>query len=184
MTSTDERLARTARRLDQLAIWSGRVTCWMLVPLVLGLTYEVAARYLFNKPTTWAYDLTFMLYGTFFMLGAAFALQRKGHVRTDMFYDRWPPRRQAAVDLACYAFVFLPVVYVLVVTGWGYFWKAFVTNETFVSSAWQPITWPFKLALPVAGALLLVQGASEVLKCVYALRNDRWPDLRAQEMPT
>ncbi len=110
MINNDSALASAARRIDQVAIWSGRLTCWLLVPLVLGLTYEVVARYLFNAPTIWAYDLTFMLYGTFFMLGAAFALQRKGHVRTDMYYDRWSPRRQAMIDLVCYLLVFLPFV--------------------------------------------------------------------------
>jgi TRAP-type mannitol/chloroaromatic compound transport system permease small subunit len=178
----DAQLARLTARLDQIAIWSGRITSWMLVPLVLGLTYEVAARYLFNAPTQWAYDLTFMLYGTFFMLGAAFALQRKGHVRTDMFYERLPPRRQATIDLACYALIFVPVVYVLIVTGWGYFWKAFVTNETFVSSAWQPITWPFKLSMPLAGALLIIQGVAEVLRCLHTLRAGQWPERREPEV--
>ena len=78
--------------------------------------------------------------GSFFMLGAAFTLQRKGHVRTDSFYMAWPPRRQAKVDLACYLLMFLPFVSVFAFVGWGYFWKAFTTGETFVTSAWQPIT--------------------------------------------
>ena len=178
MSSPDSALARTARRIDQVAIWSGRLTCWLLVPLVLGLTYEVVARYFFNAPTTWAYDLTFMLYGSFFLLGAAFALQRKGHVRTDMYYDRWAVRKQARIDLVCYVVVFLPFLYVLIVTGWEYFYKAWTINETFVSSSWQPITWPFKLSVPVAGALLLIQGVAEVLRCVVALQTGEWPDRR------
>jgi TRAP-type mannitol/chloroaromatic compound transport system permease small subunit len=176
MPDADSAVARLARRLDRIAIWSGRLTCWMLLPLVLGLSYEVGARYLFNAPTTWAYDLTFMLYGSFFMLGAAFTLQRKGHVRTDLLYERWSPRRQAWIDIVCYLLFFLPFVYVLTVTGWGYFWKAFVTRETFVTSAWQPVTWPFKLAIPLAGALLLVQGTAEVLRCAHAIRHGRWPE--------
>ena len=178
MSSPDSALARTARRIDQVAIWSGRLTCWLLVPLVLGLTYEVVARYFFNAPTTWAYDLTFMLYGSFFLLGAAFALQRKGHVRTDMYYDRWAVRKQARIDLVCYVVVFLPFLYVLIVTGWEYFYKAWTINETFVSSSWQPITWPFKLSVPVAGAQLLIQGVAEVLRCVVALQTGEWPDRR------
>jgi TRAP-type mannitol/chloroaromatic compound transport system permease small subunit len=178
---TDSPAARIARRLDSIAIWSGKLTCWMLVPLVLGLTYEVVSRYVFNMPTQWAYDLTFMLYGTFFMLGAAFTLQRKGHVRTDMYYERWSPRQQATADLFCYLVVFTPFVSVFLFTGWGYFWKAFVTNETFVSSSWQPITWPFKLAMPVTGLLLLIQGASEVLKCVHTLQHGEWSDERNPE---
>ena len=97
--------------------------------MVLALTYEVVARYLFNAPTEWAYDMTFMLYGTFFMLGAAFTLQRKGHVRTDSFYTDWSPRRQALTDLVCYLLMFLPFVGVFVFVGWGYFVKAYVTQR-------------------------------------------------------
>lgn len=184
--SPDSSWARAARRLDQIAIWSGRLACWMLVPLVLGLSWEVVSRYVFNAPTQWAYDLTFMLYGSFFMLGAAFTLQRKGHVRTDMLYERWSPRRQAAIDLACYLLVFLPFIAVFLVTGWGYFVKAYETKETFVSSAWQPLTWPFKGSMPLAGLLLLVQGASEIFKCLHTLQHGHWPDTKPaspQEQP-
>ena len=101
-TSADTALARWARRLDRVALASGSVVAWLIAPMVLSLCYEVVARYLFNAPTIWAYDMTFMLYGSFFMLGAAFTLQRRGHVRTDSFYADWSPRRQAWVDLACY----------------------------------------------------------------------------------
>ena len=179
--SADSSWARTARRLDPIAVWSGRLTCLMLIPLVLGLTWEVVARYVFNAPTQWAYDMTFMLYGTFFMLGAAFTLQRKGHVRTDMYYERWSPRRQACIDLACYLLLFLPVIWVFTYTGWGYFWKSFVGNETFVTSAWQPIAWPFKMALPLTGVLLAIQGLSEVFKCMHTLQHGHWPDERNPE---
>lgn len=176
MTDSDSALAALARRIDQIAIWSGRLAAWLIVPMVLSLCYEVIARYLFNAPTEWAYDMTFMLYGSFFMLGAAFTLQRKGHVRTDSLYANWSPRRQAAVDLACYLLMYLPFVCVFAFVGWGYFVKAYTSHETFVSSSWQPITWPFKLTMPLAGVLLLVQGLSECLKCVHTLQRGEWPD--------
>jgi TRAP-type mannitol/chloroaromatic compound transport system permease small subunit len=169
------RLLAWANRLDRVARASGSVVAWLVAPMILSLTWEVVARYVFNKPTLWAYDMTFMLYGSFFMLGAAFTLQRKGHVRTDSFYAAWSPRRQAIVDLAGHFLMLLPVAAVFTFVGWGYFVKAFNTNETFVSSAWQPITWPFKLAMPVAGVLLMIQGASECLKCLYTLREGHWP---------
>ena len=172
-------LLSVAAALDQVARVSGRIVAWLIVPMVLSLCYEVVARYVFNAPTQWAYDMTFMLYGTFFMLGAAFTLQRKGHVRTDSLYANWPPRKQAWVDLAGHLLMLLPFAGALLFVGWGYFVKAYVTNETFVSSAWQPITWPFKLALPLTGLLLLIQGVSECLKCVHTLRTGQWPDVRA-----
>jgi TRAP-type mannitol/chloroaromatic compound transport system permease small subunit len=172
-------LAATAAAIDNVARWSGRAVAWLIVPMVLSLCYEVVARYVFNAPTQWAYDMTFMLYGSFFMLGAAFTLQRKGHVRTDSLYAGWSPRRQALVDLGGHLLMLLPFAGVFVFVGWGYFVKAYTTNETFVSSSWQPITWPFKLAMPLAGVLLLLQGFSECLKCLHTLRHGRWPDARA-----
>ena len=178
----DSRFGRASRQLDQIAIWSGRLAAWLILPMVLSLCYEVVSRYVFNAPTQWAYDMTFMLYGTFFMLGAAFTLQRRGHVRTDSFYATWSPRRQAWVDMACYVLMLLPFAGVFVFVGWGYFVKAYVTNETFVSSSWQPITWPFKLAMPLTGLLLLIQGFSECLKCAHAICFGHWPD-RADHAP-
>jgi len=172
---TPARLLRLANALDGVARWSGHAAAWLIAPMVLSLCWEVVARYGFNAPTQWAYDMTFMLYGSFFMLGAAYTLQRKGHVRTDSFYAEWPPRRQALVDLLCHLLMAVPFSAVFAFVGWGYFVKAWDTHETFVSSAWQPITWPFKLMMPLAGVLLLVQIASECLKCVHTLQTGQWP---------
>lgn len=169
-------LLRIARALDPIAIWSGRISAWLIVPMVLSLSYEVVARYLFNAPTLWAYDMTFMLYGSFFMLGAAFTLQRKGHIRTDSLYANWSPRRQAWVDVICYLVMFMPFVAIFLWAGWGYFWKAFVTGERFVSSPWQPITWPFKMVMPLTGLLLAIQGISELCKSLDAAITGRWAD--------
>jgi TRAP-type mannitol/chloroaromatic compound transport system permease small subunit len=173
---------RLARRLDLVSSFSGELVAWFIIPMVLGLTYEVVARYLFNSPTVWAYDMTFMMYGSYFMLGTAFTLQRKGHVRTDSFYGAWAPRRQALVDAACYVLMYLPFVLVLLVVGWGYFYKSFTTGERFVTSPWMPIVWPFKLVLPFTGLLLLVQGLSECFKCLHTLATGAWP-VPAQSEP-
>jgi TRAP-type mannitol/chloroaromatic compound transport system permease small subunit len=176
MSERESPLIRIARALDPIAIWSGRLTAWLVVPMVLGLSYEVVSRYVFNAPTLWAYDMTFMLYGSFFMLGAAYTLQRKGHIRTDSLYGNWSPRTQGWVDVICYLAMFIPFVMVFLYTGWGYFWKAFTTGEKFVSSPWMPITWPFKLVMPLTGLLLLIQGISEFLKSLHAALHGRWAD--------
>ena len=176
MVDADTPLARAARRIDQVAIRSGHLAAWLIAPMVLSLCWEVVSRYVFNAPTQWAYDMTFMLYGSFFMLGAAFTLQRKGHIRTDSWYGGWSVKTQACVDIAGYLLMFTPFVAVFLWTGWGYFWKSFITNETFVSSPWQPVAWPFKLVMPVTGLLLAIQGVSELLKSIHAARTGQWPD--------
>ena len=88
-------LLATIRALDSVALWSGRIVAWLIVPMVGSLVWEVVARYFFNAPTEWAYDMTFMLYGTFFMIGSAWTLQRGSHIRTDIYYERWSPRTRA-----------------------------------------------------------------------------------------
>jgi len=165
-----------AHKLDWPSKISGYLVAWMIIPMILSLTYEVVARYAFQAPTIWAYDMTFMLYGTFFMLGSAYTLQKKGHIRTDMYYGNWSPKKQASVDIVCYLIFFYPLVLIFIVTGWGYFWQAFTTNEKFVSSPWMPITWPFKLVIPATGLLLAIQGAAELLKCISAIKENAWPD--------
>ncbi len=87
----------------------------------MSLVWEVTARYGFNAPTEWAYDMTFMLYGTFFMVGSAWTLQRGGHIRTDSFYSKWSQRTQARVDLACYLIFFFPAIAIFAWLGWEYF---------------------------------------------------------------
>lgn len=162
---TSPTLTRWTRALDAIARACGMAIAWLIVPMVMSLVWEVAARYLFDAPTTWAYDMTFMLYGTFFMVGSAWTLQRGGHIRTDTYYARWSPRTRARVDLACYAVLFFPALTILAWLGAEYFWKSFLQNERIVTSPWLPIVWPFKFVIPLASVLLLIQGASECLKC-------------------
>jgi TRAP-type mannitol/chloroaromatic compound transport system permease small subunit len=157
-------LARAARALDTISRACGKGVAWLILPMVLSLVWEVTARYLFDAPTTWAYDMTFMLYGTFFMLGSAWTLQRGGHIRTDTYYAHWSKRTQARVDLACYGVLFFPAMAILAWLGWEYFWKSFQQNERIVTSPWLPIVWPFKFVIPFAAVLLLLQGVSEFLK--------------------
>ena len=109
--------------------------------------------------------MTFMLYGTFFMLGSAWTLQRGGHIRTDTFYAKWSPRTQARVDLACYLVFFFPAIAIFGWLGWEFFWKSFGQNERIVTSPWLPIVWPFKFVMPLSAVLLLLQGVSEFIKC-------------------
>lgn len=163
------------RAIDRIALWCGRIVSWLIVPMVLSLVYEVVARYFFNMPTVWAYDMTFILYGSFFMLGSAYTLMKKGHIRTDTFYTNWSPRRQGITDAICYLVFFFPAIGVFTWLGWDFFLKSFLQSERFVTSPWMAAAWPLKFMIPMAGALLLVQGVSEVLKSIYAAVNNVWP---------
>jgi TRAP-type mannitol/chloroaromatic compound transport system permease small subunit len=175
MATAPQSLLTTIRVLDGISIWSGKLVAWLIVPMVLGLVYEVMARYAFNAPTEWAYDMTYMLYGSFFMLGAAFTLQRKGHIRTDTFYAAWSPRRQGMVDAVCYLLFFFPGLIAFLILTWDFFTLSMARGERIVTSPWMPIVYPFKGVMPVATALLLLQGLSEFLKSCYAATRGEWP---------
>lgn len=159
--------------IDRVSDWSGRIVCWMIIPLVGSLAYEVFARYLFGAPTDWAYDISYMLYGSLFMLGAGYALFRGGHIRTDMLYQNWSPRTQGTVDAVCYLFLFFPAMLFLLWMGGQEAWHSWDIGERSDQSPWRPILYPFKAVIPVTAVMLLWQGVSEFLKSVYAIRTGR-----------
>jgi TRAP-type mannitol/chloroaromatic compound transport system permease small subunit len=167
-------LTATIRTLDAISSWTGRIVAWLIFPMVGSLVYEVVARYVFDAPTEWAYDMTFMLYGTFFMMGASYTLFHKGHIRTDSFYAAWSVKRQGAVDAVCYLLFFFPGLIAFFWVGWEYFWRSFMQGERIVTSPWMPIVYPFKFVIPLAAALLIIQGVSEFLKSVWAARHGEW----------
>ena len=158
-------ILRFVRAIDRFTEAVGKLVAWLILPMVLSLVWEVTARYGFNAPTEWAYDMTFMLYGTFFMLGSAWTLQRGGHIRTDSFYSKWSPRTRARVDLVCYLIFFFPALAIFAWLSWEFFLKSYGQNERIVTSPWLPIVWPFKFVMPLATVLLLVQGVAEFAKC-------------------
>ena len=94
--------------IDRFTYWVGIAVSWLLVPMIVGVTYEVVARYVFNAPTIWAFDLTYMLYGAVFMLGASFTLMKGGHIRTDMLWEKYSERKKGWVDLLAYVLFFFP----------------------------------------------------------------------------
>jgi TRAP-type mannitol/chloroaromatic compound transport system permease small subunit len=176
-------LVATVRALDGLALWSGRVFCWLIVPLVVGLTYEVIARYVFHAPTIWAYDVAYMLYGSHFMLGAAYTLYRGAHIRTDIFYQNWSPRTRGAVDAILYLFLFFPGIALFFWMGWQEALHSWDIREVSDASPWRPIIYPFKAVIPVALLLLMIQGLSEFLKSAYAALEGR-ELVPGQRLPT
>lgn len=138
------------------------------------MVYEVVARYFFRAPTVWAHDLSYMLYGTLFMLGGAYTLRHGGHIRTDFLYEKLGVRGQALIDAIAYLVFFFPAFSVFLWFGWGYFVDAWRLDERAISP-WNPPIYPLRAVLPLAAALLLIQGVSETLKSLYALAHGERP---------
>ena len=161
--------------IDRLSTLVGQTFAWCILLLTGVVVYEVFVRYVFRAPTTWGYDVSYMLYGTLFMMAGAYALSRNGHVRGDFLYRNFPPRRQAWFDLVLYILFFFPAIFAFMLSGWTFFADSLRQNERSMFSPTGPVIWPFKFLIPVVGALLLLQGLVEVVRCWQCIREGAWP---------
>jgi TRAP-type mannitol/chloroaromatic compound transport system permease small subunit len=162
---------RLVRAIDRFTDLTGTLVAWLNVPLVAVVAYEVIARYVFGAPTIWSFDLTYMFYGAIFMLGAAYALHKGAHIRTDFFFEQWSVRTRGLIDSIAYLGFFFPSLIIFLVVTWGEGWYAFSIGEVSEQTPWRPILWPYKMVIPLACFLLLIQGISETIKSVYAART-------------
>jgi TRAP-type mannitol/chloroaromatic compound transport system permease small subunit len=161
--------------VDRLNAFIGKLFAWCIVILMLAICYEVFRRYVLRDPTTWAYDVSLMLYGALFMMAGAYTLSRNGHVRGDFIYRKWTPRTQAKSDLVLYFLFYFPGILALIYSGWGYFYLSYLLNEHSSFSPEGPVIWPFKALIPITGVMMLLQGMVEVVRCWMCIRDGEWP---------
>ncbi len=161
--------------IDRVSMYVGKTFAWFVLALTLVVSYDILATKFFRAPTNWAYDVSIALYGTLFMMGGAYALSRNAHVRGDIFYSRWSPRRQATVDLVLYGLFFFPGVIALVSIGAQWAGYSFSIRELSSQSPIQTPVWPFKAVIPIAAAFLLLQGFAEFIRCIIAIGTGAWP---------
>ena len=162
--------------IDQLSKSVGHAFAWCIVVLTVGTTYEVFVRYVLNDPTSWAFDMSYILYGGLFLMSGAYALSRGAHVRGDVFYRLMPPRVQGSLELVLYVIFFFPGVIALMYSGWSYGTESMRIGEVSVNSPVGVPIWQLKMIIPAAGALLALQGIAEMLRCLVCIKTGAWPD--------
>jgi TRAP-type mannitol/chloroaromatic compound transport system permease small subunit len=160
------------RFIERISTVSGETTAWLVVPLILATTYDVVARYAFNAPTQWAYEVGYMMMGTHALLGMAYTLREGGHIRIEAFTQKFSQTTKALVDLLGYLIV-LPCLCWIVWSLWNYWIGAFRSGELSGQSAWNPVIWPFRLVFFVAFVLLVLQIAAEMIKAILYLAGRR-----------
>lgn len=165
------------RFADNLSAWFGKAFGWLVILMTLGMSYEVLVRYLFNRPTPWALDMSFIMYGTMFMMGGAYTLSRGGHVKGDFLYRLWSDRTQARVDLVLYFVFFFPGILALIFAGWKYASRSWGYGEVSVNSPAGIPIYQFKSVIVAAGLLLFIQGIAQVCRCLICIRQGYWPPL-------
>ena len=159
---------------DRLSAWFGKAFAWLIMVMAIGIGYEVVVRYGFNAPTSWAFDLSYITYGTLFMMGGAYTLSRGGHVRGDFIYRLWKPRTQARVELALYFLFFFPGILALIISGCKYAERSWRYMEVSVNSPAGIPIFQFKTVIVAAGVLMLIQGIAQVLRCIICIRTGEW----------
>ena len=168
-------MASSIIKIDKFSKWIGNIVCWILIPLIFAMTYEVFARKLFHAPTIWAYDISRFLYGALFMLGAAYALSKGVHIRADFLYRNFKTKNQGLIDFWLYILFYFPGLLVFLYMTVGFVIESIQRSEKGMDTAWMPLMWPIKMCLLIGIIFLLIQGISELLKSYWAAKKGQWP---------
>jgi TRAP-type mannitol/chloroaromatic compound transport system permease small subunit len=161
--------------VDGISTFFGKAAAWLIIVLMTVVCVEVFKRYLMNMPTSWIFDLSNMLYGSLFMLCGAYTLAQNAHVRGDFLYSSMKPRTQALLDLILYFVFFIPGILALCYAGYYFGLESWRINEHSNVTADGPPIWQFKMVIPVAGALIMLQGVAEIVRCIVCLKEGEWP---------
>ena len=168
-------MAKTIVSIDKFNKTIGNIVCWITIPLILGMVYEVLARKLFLAPTIWAYDMSRFLYGALFMLGAGYALSKGVHIRADFLYRNFKTKTQGRIDFWLYLLFYFPGLIVFLYMTTIFVQESIMRNERGMDTTWMPYMWPIKSCLWFGIIFLLVQGVSELFKSYYAMTKGKWP---------
>jgi TRAP-type C4-dicarboxylate transport system permease small subunit len=116
--------------IDQIAMFVGRVTMLLIALLVGVMMYEVVLRYVFERPTLWANELSLWMAGFVFILAGFYAMQQRSHIRIFLLYDMMPRGVQKACDTIS-TFLILLFAFFLVYGGYGEAKAKLLRWETF-----------------------------------------------------
>lgn len=179
--------------IDIINYRAGQIIALLLVPLIAVVVFEVVSRNSFSilqnagfedlarslnlGPTLWVYDTSRMLAGVLFMAAAGYGLMRGVHIRADFIYRFWSAKTQATVDATLYLLFFIPSMIFFTIVSAQFWWLAFSTGETMqIDSAWGPLLWPARTAMPVGAFLLTIQGIPEIFRAFHKMgkARERW----------
>lgn len=170
--------------IEGVSLWVGRAFGWCILILTLSVSYEVFVRYVLNAPTVWAFDMMIQMYGALFLMCGAYALAQDTHVRADVVYRLFPVKVQASLDFLLYFLFFFPGVLALAWYGYEIASDSWRYKEVSFNSPASIQIYFFKSLIPLAGALLAVQGVAELVRCVMAMRSGVWPERLADVKET
>ncbi len=169
-------MTRFIYAVEGLSVWIGRAFGWCIMILTLSVSYEVFVRYVLNAPTVWAFDMMIQMYGALFLMAGPYALAQDSHVRGDVLYRLFSVKWQARVDFVLYILFFFPGMLALFWYGWEIAADSWRYKEVSWNSPARIQIYFFKTLIPIAGALLMLQGLAELMRCVKAMKTGVWMD--------
>lgn len=159
------------KAIDALSEATATLIVWLVLVLTAIIGFEIFSRYVLNQPTKWVFDLSYMIGGTFFLLGEAWTLKKRHHVRIDILYSRFSPKTKALVDLLGYLVFFFPLWGGILYALFPYVAFSWEIGERSMQGYWQPIIYPFKTVMPIGVGMLLLQGVAECLRNIVIICN-------------
>jgi TRAP-type mannitol/chloroaromatic compound transport system permease small subunit len=186
-------LLRLSRAIDELGRRTGIIANWFVLLAALVCAFDALLRYslstvvwldrmlssggggrlswlieIYREHSNSLRDLQLVLFAGMVMLGASWTLKVNEHVRVDLFYSSVNDRKRIWIDLTGAIFFLMPMCALLIYFSWPWFLESWTGNELSQNAGGLP-RWPIKIFLPLGFALLMLQGVSEIIKCVAAL---------------
>lgn len=155
--------------IDNISIWTGKIVRWLAMLLSIVVLYEVIARYIFNRPTIWAFDTAMMISSTMFLMGAAYIQYLKGHIRVDVIFNMLSPRVRAVLDIIFYVLFFFPFTGVMVWWGTKIAYGAWIAEEISNTSQWGEPVYHWRFIIPLAFFLYMLQGFADFVRLIQSL---------------
>ncbi|MDO5658516.1 MAG: TRAP transporter small permease subunit [Paracoccus sp. (in: a-proteobacteria)] len=142
----------------------GRIVSLFAGVFAAIIIYEVVVR-LMGNPTRWAFDMSSMIYGFYFIMLGGYALRHQAHVRVDLLTEKLSGPVRRWVEIIGYVVFFLPFTFVFMIYSWQFGLRSWAQGEVTSSSVQLPV-YPLKLAMAIAATLLFIQGISELMKLI------------------
>jgi TRAP-type mannitol/chloroaromatic compound transport system permease small subunit len=162
---------RLVKFIDRISQWTGTFSAWLVIPLMLVVIHEVTRRHVLNDPTRWGYDTCWMLFAAQFLIGGAFTLLRKGHIRIDIVYGILSERAKLIYDTVVCIVVILPIMLLYTWAGIFFAADAWMAGEKLSTTNWFFPAGPSKSLIPIGFFLLSLQCVAEIIRNVQSLRK-------------
>ena len=151
------------RPIDRGSIFVGRVTMILIISMTMVMLYEVFLRYVLERPTLWANELTLWIAGFVFLCSGLYAMQQRCHIRIFLLYDVVPRWMQRTFDTIWTALIVIFVIGLIFGSYYQVFYTKFYKWEMFGTAFDPPIPATVQPAILIITALIAVQAVLNLI---------------------